>query len=206
MSDPADRFSAVERASSPDSEDRTWRRRALLIAAISVGCFVAAVAILFLTTGDSSDGESTAAADLRVGEPAIVSEEELRAFAGDQAVPVYWAGPRRPSAYELTRTDDGRVFIRYLPEGANPGDPSPRFLTVASYAQPNAYRFLRAQSRRDGWSGQRTGSGALVAYADRRPTSVYFAFADADLQVEVYDPDSGVARSLVLEGEIRRLR
>ena len=158
------------------------------------------MAILFLTTGDSSDGENTVAADLRVGEPAIVSEEELRAFAGDQAVPVYWAGPRRPSAYELTRTDDGRVFIRYLPEGANPGDPSPRFLTVASYAQPNAYRFLRAQSRRDGWSGQRTGSGALVAYADRRPTSVYFAFADADLQVEVYDPDSGVARTLGARG------
>ena len=161
--------------------------------------------ILFLTTGDSNDGDNTEAADLRVGEPTIVSEKDLRAFGRDQAVPVYWAGPRGQSAYELTRTDDGRVFIRYLPKGAAPGDPRPRFLTVASYAQPNAYRFLRAQSRRDGWSGQRTGSGALVAFADRRPTSVYFAFADADLQVEVYDPDSGVARTLVLEGEIRRL-
>ena len=98
------------------------------------------------------------------------------------------------------------MFVRYLPEGAEAGDPRPRFLTVASYAQPNAYRFLRAQSRREGWAGQTTGSGALVAYSEERPTSVYFAFPDADLQVEVFDPDRGEARRLVLAGEIRRLQ
>ena len=152
----------MEQASSVEADRRTWRKRALLIGAIAVACFAAAVALLLLTTGDD-DNDGGKATDLEVGKPATVQEDELRAFGRAQALPVYWAGPRREREYELTRTADGRVFVRYLPEGAEAGDPRPRFLTVASYAQPNAYRYLRAQSRRRGWTGQTTGSGALVA-------------------------------------------
>lgn len=194
----------MEQASSARSDRRTWRKRALLIAAIAVACFAAAVAVLLLTTNDGDD-EGEEATGIQVGRPSILSEEELRAFGRDQVVPVYWAGRRPDTEYELTRTD-GRVFVRYLPAGASAGDPRPRFLTVASYAQPNAYRFLRAQSRRRGWTGTTTRSGALVANSESRPTSVYFAFENADLQVEVYDPDLGQARRLVLDGQIVRLR
>ena len=51
------------------------------------------------------------------GGASAASESELRSFAESSSHPVYWAGAKDGQTYELTRTNDGRVYVRYLPEG-----------------------------------------------------------------------------------------
>ena len=82
-------------------------------------------------------------------------------------MPVYWAGPRRDSEYELTRT-------------------------------------VRRAAARAG-RARRQAAAPLLPFREP-PDKRYFAFPNADLQVEVFDPDRGEARRLVLAGEIRRLQ
>jgi hypothetical protein len=49
--------------------------------------------------------------------------------------------------------------------------------------------------------------GGGFAFADeKRPTSVYLAFPDLDLQIEVYDPKPGRAQQLVASGQIAPVR
>jgi DNA primase len=43
-----------------------------------------------------------------------VTEVELRQLAADLVHAMYWAGPNETDTYELTRTRDGRVYLRYL--------------------------------------------------------------------------------------------
>lgn len=153
---------------------------------------------------DSSDGGS-GAPSVKTGVPTIVSESQLRAFGKAQAFPVYWAGPQKDRRYELTRTSGGRVYIRYLTPGADAGSASPRFLTVGTYPGSNAYGALQTVGRRDGAIRVKTQSGALVVLPAPNSRSVYFAFPQQNFQVEVYDPQAGRARSLVLDGQITRL-
>ena len=37
-------------------------------------------------------------------------------------MPIYWAGSKAGGQYELTKADDGRVWIRYLPTSAKIGE------------------------------------------------------------------------------------
>jgi hypothetical protein len=46
-------------------------------------------------------------------------------------------------------------------------------------------------------------NGGVAFYNRARPTSVYFAFPGANVQVETYDPSAAVARRLVETGAIK---
>jgi len=129
------------------------------------------------------------------------SESALRDFAESAARPVYWAGPRTGQTYELTRTSDGRVYVRYLPEGVHVGDPRPRFLTVGTYPRANAFAELKRAARADGAESRSLPKGGLAVFS-RGSSSVYFGFPDARYQVEVYAPSASTARSLVLGGQV----
>lgn len=133
------------------------------------------------------------------------SEAELREFAASAPHPVYWAGPRQGQTYELTKTADGRVYVRYLPADAKPGDPRPQFLTVGTYPRANAYAELKRASRADGAVARKLPQGGL-AVLSRGSSSVYFGYPDAAYQVEVYAPSPGSARNLVLAGQIVPVR
>src|SRR5919201_2839756 len=56
-----------------------------------------------------------------VGAPATGSKaasvEQLKALASALGHRIYWAGARKSVTYELTRTKDGSVYVRYLPLG-----------------------------------------------------------------------------------------
>lgn len=153
--------------------------------------------------GGKDDGAT--GADVTVGVPKVLSVEQLRAFGRAQPSPVYWAGPQEDRRYEVTRTVSGNVYVRYLTPDADAGSAQPRFLTVGTYPGANAYLSVQAAGRRDGAVRVRTQSGALVVLPTRDSRSVYFSFPDARFQVEVYDPAAGRARSLVLDGQVRRL-
>lgn len=180
------------------------RRRPRWIPWAAAAAIVLVGALILLLSCGGEDGDDGAPA-LKSGVPTELSESELRAFGRAQAVPVYWAGPQEDRRYEVTRTASGRVYIRYLTPNADVGSARPRFLTVGTYPGRDAYSALQTASRGDGSVRVRTQSGALVTWAKRQPTSVYFAFPDSAFQVEVYDPSALRARSLVLDGQVSRL-
>jgi hypothetical protein len=131
------------------------------------------------------------------------SESELRELAASQ--PVYWAGPRAGQTYELTRTSDGRVFVRYLPQGVKVGDSRPQFLTVATYPRKSAFADLQRASKASGAVSRKLPNGGLAVY---RPgsSSVYFGYPDVNYQVEVFAPSPTTARSLVFNGQVVPVR
>lgn len=134
------------------------------------------------------------------------SESELRSFAESVSHPVYWAGPKDGYTYELTRTNDGRVYVRYLPEGTEVGDPRSRFLTVGTYPRAGAFAELKRAGRADGAISLKLGRGGLAVFSQAKPTSVYFGYPDARYQVEVYDPSPDEARRLALSGQVIPVR
>jgi len=175
--------------------------------AVAAGIVLVGVLIFALTSGgDDSGGSGSAAAPaVKTGVPTVLSETQLRAFGRAQAVPVYWAGPQANRRYELTRTANGRIYIRYLTPNAKTGSSKALFLTVGTYPGSNAYGALQTVARRPGAFKVRTQSGALVVWATANPRSVYFSFPAANFQVEVYAPQAGRAKSLVLDGRVERL-
>jgi hypothetical protein len=134
------------------------------------------------------------------------SESDLRTFASSASTPVYWAGPREGQTYEVTRTSDGRVYVRYLPDGVDVGDPRPQFLTVGTYPRPGAWAELRRAAREPGAVSRDLPNDGLMVFSRSRPTSVYVGYAGGRYQVEVYAPSPGSARKLVLAGQIVPVR
>lgn len=134
------------------------------------------------------------------------SEADLRSFAESASHPVYWAGPKNDFTYELTRTTDGRVYVRYLPEGTDVGDPRARFLTVGTYPRAGAWAELKRAAKAKGAISLKLERGGLAVFSEARPTSVYFGYPDARYQVEVYHPSPTDARRLALSGQVVPVR
>ena len=137
-------------------------------------------------------GELVAAAP-RV--PTAASVAELEAVAKSLGHPVYWAGPRKGVTYELTRTTDGKVYIRYLPRGTPVGDRRANYLTVATYPFPNAFKAVKRAE-----VGAKTialAGGGVAVVDGAYPKSIHLAYPGVNYQVEVYDPSSRAVRKLV---------
>lgn len=169
--------------------------RLVALAALGVAAFL--IGWLVLGRGGGDGAAPTAAS--------LASEQELRDLAASAGHPVYWAGPRGGETYELTRTSNGRVFVRYLPRGVSAGDPRPNFLTIGTYPRPNAFAELKRASNANGAVTRKLANDGLVVY-NRASRSVYFGYPNARYQVEVYHPDAEMARSLVLAGQVRPIR
>jgi hypothetical protein len=140
------------------------------------------------------------------GGATATSESDLRSFAESASHPVYWAGSKDGFTYELTRTTDGRVYVRYLPQGTGVGDPRARFLTVGTYPRAGAFAELKRAARADGAVSLKLERGGLAVFSGSRPTSVYFGYPDARYQVEVYHPSPTEARRLALSGQVVPVR
>jgi hypothetical protein len=146
----------------------------------------------------SSRGSSKPAASDAIGMAGPALRSAAAALGGFD-----WAGPRPHTVYELTRTTDGRTYVRYLPDGTKVGDPRPDFLTIGTYRQPHAFANVRAAARRAGVVRIALPNGGLAVYDKSRPTSVYLAYPGAAYQVEVYSPSPAQARALARSGQVR---
>jgi hypothetical protein len=133
--------------------------------------------------------------------PRINTVDGLSALAALRGQPVYWAGPRHGSAYEVTESD-GRVYVRYLSSPAHLGSPRPDFLAIGSYPSPDAYADIEAAARRPGGVTIAVPDG-LAVYDRGTPTSVYLAYRGSTQQIEVYSPSADEARRLVERGLVR---
>lgn len=195
MSQMSDQAGAIARVRS---------RPIVLLFVALVGAAIVAGIILASTSGSSSPKSvaSTPPAAASTTTVQAASLATIRALPGSLGHPVYWNGPRTGATYELTRTPDGRVYIRYLTDGAKVGSPLPNFLTVGTYVVPNAEAAVAAAAAQPG-AVRLPLKGGVAFYNTARPTSVYFAYAGSDVQVETYDPSASAARQLVESGAIK---
>jgi hypothetical protein len=171
------------------------RRRLLVSAGIAAAVVVVAA---WLVVGGSDDDKSGPAS-------AGVSLAKLKRIAAGVPHPIYWAGPRRDMQYELTRTEDGRIYIRYLPRGTKVGSSRGDFLTVGTYPQDNAFGTLKATARKQRVATIPLGDGGIAFRDANRPASVYAAYPSSDYQVEVFQPSGDGALKLVRAGKLVRL-
>ena len=163
---------------------------------------LAAVGLAAFLVGWLALGRGGDAPQASANGASAASESELKAVADSASHPVYWAGPREGQTYELTQTTNGFVYVRYLPEGTEVGDPRSRFLTVATYPRAGAFAELKRAAKAEGAVSLEIERGGLAVFNKARPTSVYLGYPDARYQVEVYHPSPDEARRLALSGQV----
>lgn len=190
--------------------DRTWARLpSVRIGAVIAIALAAAFVVWLIVRGNddssssSTTGQTTTAA--AAGVPVAATPATLRALADEVGHPVYWIGSRQKRTYELTRTSNGRIFIRYLPPGAEVGNRSARYTIVGTYPVEDAHDVLQRLSTQPGEKSAPTPGGGLVVYSTSSPNNVYVAYPGSDVQIEVFDPSAKRALRLVTSGRVTPL-
>ena len=133
--------------------------------------------------------------------PVAVSAAVLRS-AGRLARPPDLLGRSEDGhTYELTRTSNGNVYIRYLPAGVKAGSKT-AYLTVATYPFPAALAAIKRQAKGDRTDTIELAGGGLALVDHTYPKSIHLAYPKSDYQVEVFDPSPARARQIVSAGRI----
>jgi hypothetical protein len=187
MSQDADPYTRRSRSSFP-----RIRAGAVIAVALLAGFLVWLLVV--------RDDDSTTTTSARA-EAVPITPAGLRTLASAIGRPIYWVGPKRGVTYELTKTDDNRVFIRYLPKGVANGSSDP-YLTIGTYPLQDAFAVTKRQAQREGSVKVAIGGGGVAFYSDESPTNVYLAYPRSDYQIEVYDPSPARARRLVSSGRV----
>jgi hypothetical protein len=170
---------------------------------IRIGAVLAVAAVIgfgvWLQTGGS--GGTSAPSVPRGAIPVRISLQGLKTLGAALTQPIYWAGSKGGQQYELTKSGDGRVWIRYLPTSAKIGEQSTPYLTIGTYPVANAFAATQAAAK----SGVRipVGKGAIAFYSSARPTNVYIAYKGSDYQIEVFDPSAKTAHDLVATRKVQ---
>jgi hypothetical protein len=132
--------------------------------------------------------------------PVALSASGLRTLTASISQPIYWAGPKPGYLYELTRTNTGKIFIRYLPQGTSVGTKQSTFLIIATYPFRDALKALKDLTDRP----QIAIPGGGVAIVDKsHPKSVHLAFPGVDNQIEIYDPSPARSLAVARSGDVR---
>ena len=136
--------------------------------------------------------------------PRIVESSDLSNVAQRLGDPVYWAGEQKGKSLELAEADTGRVYVRYLDEGVDPGTRSTKYMTVVTYPVPNAAAALRrGLAKRPDAELARGKDGAVVLIDPDTPGSVRLAYPGSDQQVELYTPNVEDSIRLATDGSIQ---
>ena len=175
-------------------------RRIRVGAVIALALVIGFVAWLVLRDRGSSTSTSPIPKDSKA---LPVSLKGLHALAS-LGIQIYWIGQRQ-SAYELTKTADNRVFIRYLPGGAKVGSKK-QFLTIGTYPVKDAFATTRRLAGLSSSVKVATGKGGVAYYRSDAPTNVFLAYPGVKYRIEVYDPSPGRARDLVASSQVVAVR
>lgn len=167
----------------------------------------AGVAVWLVVRDDGDDSAPSRAAPAEQADaagPQLIPLATLRARAAQVEQPIYWAGHRPGRRFEITETS-GRIYIRYLPQGATVGAAKP-YLTVATYRHANAFAATRTVARREGSVPIDVGTRGIAFYSRDHPTSVYLAYRGSPYQIEVFHPLPRIAHELVSTRRVRPIR
>jgi hypothetical protein len=135
--------------------------------------------------------------------PFLMTRARVTAQSKALGTSIYWAGPRAGYRYEfwrVPRLPNGRLFVRYLPDGVRAGADGARYLIVGTYPVPGAFAVLKKQAKGTATAGP---DGSIVFVRPKDPKSVLMAFPNVDYEIEIYDPSSAVALAIAKSGKIR---
>ena len=129
---------------------------------------------------------------------------KVQALARKIKHPVYWAGPMKNAAYEVTYTPGGNFSVRYLPAGSKAG--GTKFIaTVSTYPFLGAYDSIRQLTQQGGMQKIDTKKGgALAVTSEAYPQSIRLAFPGKDFQIEVISPSVVAREELRPADSVRR--
>jgi hypothetical protein len=196
----------------------TRRRLGLAITAAVIVFAAVGAAVWLLQSNDSTESTSSGApsgvsarprtgpATARGMPATVVSPSKLRNLAAASGRPLYWAGARAGTRLEYTQTSDGTTYVRYLTGSAKAGDPRARYLVVATYAQPDAFRRVSVIAGQQHLFVASLANGGIAVTRPGRPENVYVVYPKQPYQVEVYSPRATETRRLVVSGAIQPIR
>jgi hypothetical protein len=136
--------------------------------------------------------------------PKAATPADLKSLAGSLGHPIFWAGPKKGYTYELTRSPNGNLSIRYLPPGVRVGA-SQAYLSVGTYPFAGALAGIQRVARQKGQQTIKLAGGGLAVFNPKIPTDLHLAYPGSNYQVEVFDP-TGKTRQLVASGRITSIR
>jgi len=201
---PSDDSEEVGTAAAATIAALSPRTRAIGVAALGIAAAILAYVLIGRDDGSFAVARDAVPVDTRPAIPAdAVTLQELKSQAASQSRPLYWAGARADATYELTRSADGRTYVRYLTGDAVVGDPAADFVTVATYPQSNGFDAVTTAATKAGNIRIDLPAGGVAVTSRTQPTSVYLSYPGADYQVEVYAPDAATAVDLVKSGKVK---
>ena len=199
---PHQEFSASPSSDGPSTKPTKKSRRpsGKVLALILVVAAAAAAAIFVLTQNNEPER-------LEIGKPKIVSASDLSSYAKSVNRDVFWAGPAAKGfKLELTEVRGKRVFVRYLTDAANAGDPRAAFTTVATYPVKGAYATLRKSVSRPGAVSGKGANGATTLYYKKMPSSVFVASKGSDYLIEIFAAQPKVALQIANSPVLTQVR
>jgi hypothetical protein len=179
-----------------------WARRpdVRIGAVVAVAIAVALAVWLIVRNGDSNGSAETPQV---AAIPAVAATpERLRELSVEAGRPIYWLGPAEGRTYELTRTANDRIYVRYLPTGTAVGTTEAKYPLVGTYPVDNAYDVLKELATTEGETSFTAPKGGFAVYSTGRPTNIYVGYPGSDVQIEVYDPSAAHARELIASGQV----
>ena len=202
ISDTEDRPEASAEVAPRSARTRQRRRRTptIRIGAV-VALAVAAGFVGWLVLHNRGSSSKTATSTLAAS---AASLDQLTALAGSVGHPIFWIGPKSGYTYELTQAASGKIYVRYLPAGADVGSSKP-YLTVATYPFPGAFAALQKQAKTKGAVAVNLPQGGLAVLDPGYTKSTHVAYPGVDYQVEVFDPSPAAAMQTVAAGHLAAL-
>ena len=184
----------------PAPEAGAGRRRIRVGAVVAVALLIGFGVWLVLRSGSSSSSSTTPTLPER-SNAVPISAAGLETISSTVGIPIYWAGEKPGYTYELTKTADNRVYVRYLPAGVAVGTKAP-YRTIGTYPVKNAFTVTSKLAAAGNAVKIDIGKTGVAFYTRETPTNVYMAYRGLDSQIEVYDPSAALAHQLVSSGQI----
>jgi len=122
-----------------------------------------------------------------------LSEAQLREVVAGEGLVVYWLGPQEGALYALDSVSIAQNYVRYLPNGTGLDDTSASYRVIGTYETKDAYSATLSNAKRPNSVGFINEDGNAVYYATLNPNSVYVGVSGTDSQIEIFDPNSGLA-------------
>jgi hypothetical protein len=168
---------------------RRYRTSAVIVIALAAGLIIWLVA--------RHNGGSSKSA------PVAETPAQLSQLAASAGHPIFWLGRRSGTTYEMVKSSNGSIYIRYLPTGI-PVGAAGEYLTVVTYPFPGAYAAIESVSKQNGVSPISLSNGAAAETSTpvSRSTNVHIAYPGVAYQIEVFDPTPGMAARLLQQGQL----
>jgi hypothetical protein len=180
------------------SDVAVFRERRFRVGAVVAVAFAAGLVVWLVLRDDSSSQQKPEAG------ATAMTPSEITTLARSVGHPIFWLGPKRDTAYEVTQAVNGKIYVRYLPTGVDVGASKP-YLTVATYPFPGTFAVIRKKANVKGAVTAKLAGGGVAVLDTGYPQSVHIAYPNVDYQVEVYDPVPARAMQLVSSGQLARL-